>query len=43
MIMKSLLLLFHLCFATNNEAWDPHELDVFQSAVSKADLLMVIA
>ena len=40
MIMTSLLLLLHLCFATNNEAWDPHKLDVFQNAVSKADLLM---
>ena len=40
MIMKSLLLLFRLCFATNNEAWDPNELDVFQNATSKADLFM---
>ena len=40
MIITSLLLLFCLCFATNNEDWDPNELDVFQNAASKADLLM---
>ena len=40
MIMKYLLLLFYLCFTTNNEAWDPNELDVFQNTASKADLLM---